>query len=191
MKAVRLLFFFLLAVVIITATLSFMQATSQKVEREIVINTPANVIYSQLIKLEYFHQFSIWSQQDSSAVYSFTGVDGTMGATTSWKGSPEISGEGKIEIITLEPNLKVQHQLHFTKPKKGNAVSTFTLTQTEKSATIVKWVFELATPRPWNIFNLFYSLDEKMGDDFETGLQSLKTVIELSNTLQTTPAIPN
>lgn len=191
MKAVRLLFFFLLAVVIITATLSFMQATSQKVEREIVINTPANVIYNQLIKLEHFHQFSIWSQQDSSAVYSFTGVDGTVGATTSWKGSPEISGEGKIEIIALEPNQKVQHQLHFTKPKKGNAVSTFTLTQTEKSATIVKWVFELATPRPWNIFNLFYSLDEKMGDDFETGLQSLKTVIELSNTLQTTPAIPN
>ncbi len=191
MKAVRLLFFFLLAVVIITATLSFMQATSQKVEREIVINTPANVIYSQLIKLEYFHQFSIWSQQDSSAIYSFTGVDGTVGATTSWKGSPEISGEGKIEIITLEPNQKVQHQLHFTKPRKGNAVSTFTLTQTEKSATTVKWVFELATPRPWNIFNLFYSLDEKMGDDFETGLQSLKTVIELSNTLQTTPAIPN
>ena len=191
MKAVRLLFFFLLAVVIITATLSFMQATSQKVEREIVINTPANVIYNQLIKLEHFHQFSIWSQQDSSAVYSFTGVDGTVGATTSWKGSPEISGEGKIEIIALEPNLKVQHQLHFTKPKKGNAVSTFTLTQTEKSATTVKWVFELATPRPWNIFNLFYSLDEKMGDDFETGLQSLKTVIELSNTLQTTPAIPN
>lgn len=191
MKAVRLLFFFLLAVVIITATLSFMQATSQKVEREIVINTPANVIYNQLIKLEHFHQFSIWSQQDSSAIYSFTGVDGTVGATTSWKGSPEISGEGKIEIIALEPNLKVQHQLHFTKPKKGNAVSTFTLTQTEKSATIVKWVFELATPRPWNIFNLFYSLDEKMGDDFETGLQSLKTVIELSNTLQTTPAIPN
>lgn len=191
MKAVRLLFFFLLAVVIITATLSFMQATSQKVEREIVINTPANVIYNQLIKLEHFHQFSIWSQQDSSAVYSFTGVDGTVGATTSWKGSPEISGEGKIEIIALEPNQKVQHQLHFTKPKKGNAVSTFTLTQTEKSATTVKWVFELATPRPWNIFNLFYSLDEKMGDDFETGLQSLKTVIELSNTLQTTPAIPN
>ena len=191
MKAIRLLFFFILAVVIITAALSFMQPTSQKVEREIVINTPASVIYDQIIKLEHFHQFSVWSQQDSSAVYSFTGVDGTVGATTSWKGSPEISGEGKIEIIALEPNQKVKHQLHFTKPRKGNAVSTFTLNQTEKSATTVKWVFELATPRPWNIFNLFYSLDEKMGDDFETGLQSLKAVIELSNALQSEPAIPN
>jgi len=191
MKAIRLLFFFILAVVIITAALSFMQPTSQKVERKIVINTPASVIYDQLIKLEHFHKFSVWSQQDSSAVYSFTGVDGTVGATTSWKGSPEISGEGKIEIIALEPNRKVKHQLHFTKPRKGDAESTFTLNQTEKSATTVKWVFELATPRPWNIFNLFYSLDEKMGDDFETGLQSLKTIMELTNTLQTEPAVSN
>ncbi|HRA12820.1 MAG TPA: hypothetical protein PKX31_14185, partial [Chitinophagaceae bacterium] len=67
MKAIRLLFFFILAVVIITAALSFMQPTSQKVEREIVINTPASVIYDQIIKLEHFHQFSVWSQQDSSA----------------------------------------------------------------------------------------------------------------------------
>lgn len=191
MKAIRLLFFFILAVVIITAALSFMQPTSQKVEREIVINTPASVIYDQIIKLEHFHQFSVWSQQDSSAVYSFTGVDGTVGATTSWKGSPEISGEGKIEIIALEPNRKVKHELHFTKPRKGNAESTFTLNQTEKSATTVKWVFELATPRPWNIFNLFYSLDDKMGDDFETGLQSLKTLIELSNALDSNPDISN
>ncbi|MEO5946349.1 MAG: SRPBCC family protein [Chitinophagaceae bacterium] len=191
MKTVRLLFFFLLAVVIITVALSFIQPTSQKVEREIVINTPPSVIYEQLIKLEHFHQFSVWSQQDSSAVYSFTGVDGTVGATSSWKGSPEISGEGKIEIIKLEPNKKVQHQLHFTKPRKGDAVSTFTLSQNEKSSTTVKWVFELATPRPWNIFNLISSLDKKMGDDFETGLLSLKTLIELNNALQTEPSKSN
>ena len=73
------------------------------------------------------------------------------------------------------------HQLSFTQPKKGTAESTFTLNQTEKSATTVTWVFELATPRPWNIFNLMYSLDEKMGDDFEDGLKSLKTLIELSS----------
>lgn len=189
MKGIRLVFFFILAVVIITVALSFMQPTSQKVEKEIVINTPPSLIYDQLIKLQHFHSFSVWSQQDSSAVYSFTGEDGKVGATSSWKGSPEISGEGKIEIIALESNRKVKHELHFTKPRKGNAESTFTLHQTEKSATTVKWVFELATPRPWNIFNIFSSLDEKMGDDFETGLQSLKTLIELSNMLKLNPAI--
>ncbi|MGB3004985.1 MAG: GyrI-like domain-containing protein, partial [Chitinophagaceae bacterium] len=34
---------------------------------------------------------------------------------------------------------------------------------------------------PWNIINLFFSLDKKMGSDFETGLTALKAVIEQTN----------
>jgi hypothetical protein len=178
MKIGRLFLFFILAVFIVTAILSFMLATSQKIERSIVISTPAATIYDQLVKLDNFHQFSVWSQQDSSAVYTLKGTDGTVGASTSWKGSPEISGEGTIEIKALEPNRKVVHQLHFTQPKKGNAVSTFGLLETNIATTTVTWTFEMATPRPWNIFNLFFSLDKQMGKDFEDGLANLKVALE-------------
>ncbi len=186
MKLGRLLLFFLLAVIATTAILSFMQPTSQKVERSIIINTPAKNIYGQLIKLENFNKFSVWSQQDSAAIYTLTGTDGAIGASTSWKGSPEISGEGKIEIIALDPNKRVVHKLHFTKPKKGTAESVFTLNETNKASTTVTWTFNMATPRPWNIFNLFYSLDKQRGKDFEDGLKAMKTLIELSDS-QTKP----
>ena len=73
------------------------------------------------------------------------------------------------------------HQLHFTKPKKGNAESLFTLNETNKATTTVTWTFNMATPRPWNIFNLFYSLDKQMGKDFEDGLKAMQTMIELNN----------
>lgn len=181
MKFGRLLLFFLLAVIVTTAILSFMMPTSQKIERSITVNTPAAAIYEQLVRLENFNKFSVWSQQDSTAVYTLSGTDGTIGASTSWKGSPEISGEGKIEIKALEPNRKVVHQLHFTKPKKGNAESAFALNETNKASTTVTWIFNMATPRPWNIFNLFYSLDKQMGKDFEDGLKAMKTMIELNN----------
>ena len=181
MKFGRLLLFFLLAVIVTTAVLSFMLPTSQKIERSIVINTSAVTIYTQLIQLESFNKFSVWSQQDSTAVYTISGTDGTIGASTSWKGSPEISGEGKIEIKALEPNRKVMHQLNFTKPKKGTAESVFLLNETNKATTTVIWTFNMATPRPWNIFNLFYSLDKQMGKDFEDGLTAMKKMIEISN----------
>jgi len=158
-----------------------MLPTSQKIDRSIVINTSAATIYTQLIQLENFNKFSVWSQQDSSAVYTLSGTDGTVGASTSWKGSPEISGEGKIEIKALEPNRKVVHQLNFTQPKKGTAESVFLLNETNKATTTVTWTFNMATPRPWNIFNLFYSLDKQMGKDFEDGLTAMKTMIEISN----------
>jgi hypothetical protein len=180
MRFGRLFLFFLLAVIVTTAALSFMLPTSQKIERSIVINASPATIYNELIKLENFNKFSVWSQQDSAAVYTLTGTDGTIGANTSWKGSPEISGEGKIEIKALEPNRKVVHQLNFTKPKKGTAESVFLLNETNKATTTLTWTFNMATPRPWNIFNLLYSLDKQMGKDFEDGLTAMKTMIELS-----------
>jgi len=183
MKFGRLFLFFILAVIIVTAILSFMMPTSQKIERSIVINSSAATIYEQLVRLENFNKFSVWSQQDSTAVYTLSGTDGTVGASTSWKGSPEISGEGKIEIKALEPNRKVVHELQFTQPRKGTAGSVFTLNETNKATTNVTWTFNMATPRPWNIFNLFYSLDKQMGKDFEDGLANMKKAIEATTAI--------
>lgn len=187
MKFTRLLLFFLLAVIAVTAVLSFMLPTRQKIERSIVINATAADIYNQLIKLENFNKFSVWSQQDSSAIYTLTGTDGTVGATSEWKGSPEISGEGKIEITELGANKKVVHKIHFTKPQNGTAESRFSLLETNVSITTVTWTFYIGTPRPWNIFNLFSSLDKQMGKDFEDGLANMKKMIEGSNS--TAPAV--
>ncbi len=180
MNYLKIFVSFLFFVLLVTLGLSFFLSANQKVERTVIINASAPVIYNHLIKLENFNKFSVWSQQDSTAVYTLSGKDGTVGASTSWKGSPEISGEGKIEIVALEPNKKVTHTLQFSQPKKGKAESVFLLNETNKETTSVTWTFKMATPRPWNIFNLFYSLDKQMGKDFEDGLTALKNMIELN-----------
>jgi effector-binding domain-containing protein/uncharacterized protein YndB with AHSA1/START domain len=180
MKFLRLFIFFLLSVLAVSAILSMLMPTSQKIERTVTINAPASLVWQQLVKLDNFNKYSVWSQRDSSAKYTITGTDGTVGASTSWTGDPEISGEGKIEIISLEENKTIKHKLSFTKPKKGTAESVFTLRESNGTTTVI-WNFDLATPRPWNIFNLFYSLDKEMGKDFEEGLATLKTAIEKMN----------
>jgi effector-binding domain-containing protein len=180
MKFLKPFFFFLVAVLVVTAVLSLLMPIQQKIERSITINAPAAVVYKQLIKLENFNKYSVWSQQDSSAKYTLTGTDGTVGAATSWSGDPDISGDGKIEIVSLEENRSIKHKLSFTKPKKGTAESSFTLKESN-GTTSVTWNFDLDTPRPWNIFNLFYNFDKKMGKDFEDGLAALKTAIEKMN----------
>jgi hypothetical protein len=174
----KLFALFLVTVIAITAVLSMILPVQQTVKRSITINAPAAGIYQQLVKLENFNKFSVWSQQDSTAKYTLTGTDGTVGAATSWTGHPQISGDGKIEITALEPNKKITHKLSFTKPKKGDAISVFTLQETSRDSTTVTWNFELATPRPWNIFNLFYSMDKQMGKDFEYGLANMKAAME-------------
>jgi hypothetical protein len=178
MKIFRLLFFFVLALVVTTGFLSLMMATSQKIKRSITINAPAAVIFEQLKKLNNFSRFSVWGAQDSSIRYTLSGTDGTPGASIAWKGDPDISGEGKIELVSLTPAHTITHTIHFSAPQKGKASSIFSILETEKNTTTVTWYFELHTPRPKNIFNLFFNLDKKMGKDFETGLAALKLFIE-------------
>jgi Polyketide cyclase / dehydrase and lipid transport len=177
MKFLKPFLVFLLFVLIATAILSLLMPTKQKVERSITINAPAALIYEQLSRLENFNKWSVWTSQDPLAKYSLGGNDGTVGATSTWTGDPGLSGEGKMEITALEPGKKVAHSIQLKKPKKINATSLFTLSE-GSGATIVTWNFEMATPRPWNIFNLFYSMDKEMGKDFETSLAALKEITE-------------
>jgi effector-binding domain-containing protein len=180
MKIARLLFFFILAVLTVTALSSLLISTSQTVDRSITINAPASVVYGQLSQLQNFNKFSAWTQSDTGTKYTLAGVDGTVGASSSWKGDPHVSGEGKLEIISLVPDKKIVHHLHFVQPRSGNAESVFIMNE-KNGITTLTWSFELATPRPWNIFNLFYSLDKKMGKDFEDGLVQMKKGIESVN----------
>lgn len=178
MKHLKLFGAFFLCVVITIVLFSFFMATSQKVERIITINASAAVIFEEVVKLENFNKWSVWNREDSLVQHTFTGVDGTVGAATSWKGHPEISGEGKMEITIIEKDKKVSHTINFIKPRKNKAVSVLLLNETDRSVTTVTWQFTMDTPRPWNIFNLFYSMDKEMGKDFEDGLLLLKKLIE-------------
>jgi hypothetical protein len=184
MKGVRLVGFFLLSVIVVTTAFSFFMPVSQKITRSITINASADTLYSELIKLENFNHFSVWGGQDSSLKYTLSGTDGTVGASSAWKGSPEISGEGMITIAALEVNKKVAHTISFSQPKKGTAKSSFLLTEKEKNTTELTWDFEMVTPRPWNIFNLFFSLDKQMGSDFEKGLAAIKLAMEAKAVLK-------
>lgn len=178
MKIFRLLFFFILALLVTTGLLSLFMATSQKVKKSITINAPAAVIFEQVSQLSNFNRFSVWGAQDSTIRYTLSGTDGTPGSSIAWKGDPDISGEGRIELVSLTRPHTISHTIHFSMPQKGKAASIFSLAETEKNRTTVTWSFELFTPRPKNIFNLFYDLDKEMGRDFETGLAAMKLYIE-------------
>ncbi|HRX92561.1 MAG TPA: SRPBCC family protein [Chitinophagaceae bacterium] len=179
MKGLRLFLFFLLAVILIVAGMTFFLPVNQKIQRTVIINAPANIIFDELKKLENFNHYSVWGQQDSSVTYSIQGTDGTVGASTSWKGDPSVSGEGSISITELIPGRKIGHSIKFISPRKGNATSVFNLNSKEEKVTEVEWLITISTPRPKNIFNLFFSFDKQLGGDVETGLNTMKAGIEL------------
>jgi len=180
MKLFKLTGIFLLIVVCVLVITSMVLPPKQRIERVITINAPANIIFKQLVKLENFNTWLVWNQNDPKIINTIAGKDGTLGASSSWVGDPEISGEGKIVITSIVPNKKIIHRLSFIKPKTREAESEFMLEELN-GATKLTWEFDMTTPRPWNIFNLFYNMDKKMGKDFEDGLKNMKIAIEKDN----------
>ncbi len=180
MKIFKTLGILVITVIAIAMILMLVLPTKQQLERSIIINASPAEVYNYLSKLENFNKWSIWNQNDSTLKYTITGTDGMPGAVNSWSGDPELSGEGKMQITTLKLNEKIRHHINFIKPRQMEADSDFEL-EAINNQTKVSWQFELKTPRPWNIFNVFSSLSRRMGKDFEEGLKSLKATIEKNN----------
>lgn len=173
MRYVKLILTFLVFVIIVLLALSFFLPTHQKVEKSISISAPVSTVYGLVSRLENFNKWSVWTREDSTAEYKITGNDGNVGAVSEWNGHPEISGSGTMKISALEPNKKVMHEIEFRGANEATANSEFLLSGNEK-LTNVTWKFIMPTPRPWNIFNLFYSMEKQMGQDFSDGLAELK-----------------
>jgi effector-binding domain-containing protein len=177
MQRLRPFLIFLVFVVIATGILSLVLPESQKIERTVIIHAPARKVYEELAKLSNFNEWSVWGSSDSSIKYAYSGTDGRPGASCSWEGDPSISGAGEISIKQLDPPAKVVYGIHFSRPKEGDATSIFELRESN-GLTTLSWKFNMATPRPWNIANLFYSMEKEMGKDFETSLEKLRIKIE-------------
>jgi effector-binding domain-containing protein len=177
MKFLKTLGVLLIFIIAIGTILMLVLPVRQKIERSTLINAKAPVVYEYLSKLANFNKWSAWNQQDTSIINTITGMDGTLGAINNWKGDPELSGEGKMQITSLEINQEIEHHITFLSPRKMDASSEFDLHEVNGQTKVI-WTFEMETPRPWNIFNLFSSMDKQMGKDFERGLMNLKADIE-------------
>lgn len=177
MKIFKIFGILVLVVIAIAMILMLILPTKQHVERFIIINAPKTEVYQYLSKLENFNKWSAWNRNDSSLRNTITGTDGTIGAVNTWNGDPAISGEGEMKISSLDIDKEIKHEIKFLKPTEMNAKSEFDLDEIN-GQTRVTWQFDLATPRPWNIFNLFTSMNKRMGKDFEEGLRNVKTAIE-------------
>lgn len=177
MRFFKQLFLFLIFLAVAAFALSFMAPTQQKVEKSIVINATPAEVYKQMMLLQNFNNWSVWSKADSTVKYTTEGKDGMVGTKVSWEGSPVIAGKGEITLKELQQDKLIRHDINLLEPNTMKAFSQFQLNPVGKQ-TEVRWTFTVPSDRPFNIINLFYDLDKEKGGDFEAGLSALKLMVE-------------
>lgn len=144
--------------------------------REIVINKPEAEVFNYIKLLRNQQYYSKWATLDPHIKNEFRGTDATPGFVNSWEGNKKV-GKGEQEILALSDG-RLDTELRFEKPFKSVAKSFMTTEPAGENATKVKWGFEGSMNYPLNVMKLFMNMEKSIGDDFSTGLNNLKTVLE-------------
>lgn len=147
-----------------------------QVERHIVITAEPAVIHAQISSFQRWQAWSPWEGKDPDLKRSYSGPAQGVGAAYAWEGNDDV-GAGRMEIVSSDPASGVQIQLDFVRPFEAHNTARFSM-QPDGAATRLTWSMQGPSPLLSKVMQVFFSMDEMVGADFEKGLQRLKAVAE-------------
>lgn len=159
--------------------LAFTADTDFEMDRSIVIDKPSEEVFEYVKYLRNQYNYSVWGDRDSEMKQEFRGTDGTVGFVSAWEGN-EDAGSGEQEIIGIVEGERIDYELRFFEPFESTSYSFMSTESISENQTRVTWGMFGTFPRPMNIMLLFFDLEEAIGNDYETGLNNLKAILENS-----------
>ncbi len=165
------------SLVALIAVLGMIAPTDVLVEKAIVINKPKNFVFERLKFVKSHNEWSPWAKKDPNIKNEYKGEDGAVGFVASWSGNSDV-GVGEQEIKKIVDGQEIQLELRFKEPMEDTSTVYLITEALSDTQTTVKWGMRGKMKFPGNIFCLIFRMHEKLGRDFEEGLQSLKTILE-------------
>lgn len=154
-------------------------ADPYEVIRETKINTPASVVYAQVINHKNRMNWSPWEKKDPNMTKKYEGPESGVGAIQKWSGNDSV-GTGVLEIMEVKENEYIKNKLVFTEPWESEDTIEWWFTEKD-GVTAVKWSSKGELPKIASMF-MDQTMDEMIGPDFEKGLADLKTYCEANYT---------
>jgi hypothetical protein len=178
MKIIKRILFALLGLIAVALIAALFMPKDYSVEREISINQPKDSVFNYVKYLKNQNNFSVWAKTDPAMKKTFSGVDGTVGAISTWESKNENIGIGEQEIKKITEGERIDFELRFKSPFEATEEAYMTTEAISASETKVKWRFNGGIDYPMNLMLPFMGMDEMIGKDLETGLANLKVILE-------------
>lgn len=146
--------------------------------RTVVIDRPLDEVYDFAKYLKNQNQYGKWNLIDPAMEHYYEGEDGTVGFVSGWKSeNPEV-GHGEQEIIAIQEKQRIDYELRFIEPFEGKDKAFMTFSEIDPNQTEVGWGFDGKMSYPMNLMIPLMNMEEMIGDDFQTGLDNLKRLLE-------------
>ncbi len=169
--------YIILAIIAVIIIAGLLISTDMKASREVIINKPKHEVFNYIKYLKNQDNFSKWASMDPDMKKEYRGVDGTVGFVSAWEGNKKV-GQGEQEITAIEEGRSLDFDLRFIKPFKSFAKAQMTTEAVTENSTKVTWSFQTKMPFPFNIMRVIMNMDKAIGNDFSTGLNNLKSIME-------------
>ncbi|MEO8385590.1 MAG: SRPBCC family protein [Betaproteobacteria bacterium] len=171
----------IILIVLVVALVAFLlfvttRPDTFRVTRSATIQAAPEKLFPMINDMKAFNQWNPYVKKDPKMKGVYSGPTAGPGATYTFEGNKD-AGKGSIAVTDSSPNSKVVMQLKMTDPVEISNVVTFTL-QPEGAATRLTWAMDGPVPYLFKIVHLFMDMDKMVGNDYETGLASLKALAE-------------
>lgn len=178
MKILKRILFVVLALVGIVLITGLFVKKEMHAEREIVINKPKAEVFNYVKHLKNQNEYSKWASMDPAMKTAFKGTDAAVGFVSAWESDNGEVGKGEQEIKGIKEGERIDTEIRFKEPMESTAQAYMTTEAVSDAQTKVKWGFDSKMTYPFNVIRLFMDVDKMIGDDFQTGLNNLKTKME-------------
>jgi uncharacterized protein YndB with AHSA1/START domain len=168
-RKAAIVFALLLAALLATA---YAQPDQFTVTRTRTIAAAPERVFAELVSFRNWARWSPWEKLDPQMKKEFSGPPSGPQAAYHWVGNDDV-GEGRMTILSVTPNQRVEIRLEFLKPFAATNQTIFSLTPAGEK-TEVTWEMRGNQAFMMKVFSLFMNMDKTVGADFEKGLAGLE-----------------
>lgn len=144
-------------------------------EKQVIINRSKQDVFNYVKLIRNQEKYSVWVMKDPNIKIVYTGIDGTVGFTSSWESNDKNVGIGEQEIKKINGE-SMEVEIRFKKPFEATNYALTTVTIVGDSSTKVTQVFYGKSKFPMNLMNLM--MDKMLGKDMQKNLENLKNNLE-------------
>jgi effector-binding domain-containing protein len=174
-RLLKPLLIILIVLLLLLAGIGWVLPRRVHIERSTSIEAPAATVFALVDGFGMFNQWSPWYGLDPSAQFIFEGPSHGVGAQMTWQGDAQSVGSGTQKIVESRPFEQVRSTLEMG--YGGLATSQFTLTP-DQGRTKVTWGLDADLGFNPVIRYLGLMLEDRIGPDYERGLDGLKKLAE-------------
>ena len=139
------------------------------------INKPQEVVFDYVKMIKNQEKYSVWVMKDPNVKIEYIGIDGTVGFKSSWVSLDDNVGVGSQQITKIT-NKRIDADLHFEKPMKGDNSAAAIVEKLSDNQTKLTSEFYVHSDYPVNLMSFVFK--DFIKKDQEQNIANVKKILE-------------